>query len=72
MGIHRGSNIIRSGLEFAFDTGYTSVLSNEDSYIYNQGEPTDNKLRLFTGGNKSLSYGSNIYLTTAQETNVLT
>ena len=42
MGIHRGSNIIRSGLEFAFDTGYTSVLSNKDSYIYNQGEPTTN------------------------------
>ena len=48
MGIHRGSNIIRSGLEFAFDTGYTSVLSNEDSYIYNQGEPTTN---LFTNPN---------------------
>ena len=42
MGIHRGSNIIRSGLEFAFDTGYTGVLSNKDSYIYNQGEPTTN------------------------------
>ena len=48
MGIHRGSNIIRSGLEFAFDTGYTSVLSNEDSYISNQGEPTTN---LFTNPN---------------------
>lgn len=42
MGIHRGSNIIRSGLEFAFDTGYSSTFNNKSRYLYNQGEPTTN------------------------------
>jgi len=44
MGIHRGSNIIRSGLEFAYDTGYSSTFNNSSNYLYNQGEPTANLL----------------------------
>lgn len=42
MGIHRGSNIIRSGLEFAFDTGYSSTFNNSSNYLHNKGEPTTN------------------------------
>ena len=44
MGIHRGSNIIKSGLEFAYDTGYSPTFTGDSSYIYNQGEPTVNLL----------------------------
>ena len=44
MGIHRGSNIIRSGLEFAYDTGYSSTFNNSSNYLHNQGEPTANLL----------------------------
>jgi hypothetical protein len=42
MGIHRGSNIIRSGLEFAYDTGYSSTFDNSSNYLHNKGEPTTN------------------------------
>jgi hypothetical protein len=44
MGIHRGSNIIRSGLAFAYDTGYSSTFGNSSNYLYNKGKPTTNLL----------------------------
>jgi hypothetical protein len=69
MGIYRGPGIITKDLVFGYDTGY-GVADNETSTRFYPGESTDNKLRLFTGGNKSLSYGSNLYIVTAQETNV--
>ena len=64
-----GPNTEKDNLVFGYDTGY-GVADNTTTTRFYPGESTDNKLRLFTGGNKSLSYGSNIYLTTAQETNV--
>ena len=69
MGIHRGLNTVKDGLVFGYDTGY-GVADNSTATRFYPGEPTDNKLSLFTGGNKSLSYGSNIYIVTPQETNV--
>ena len=69
MGIHRGPNTVKDGLVFGYDTGY-GIADNETLTRFYPGEPTDNKLSLFTSGNQSLSYGSNIYIVTAQETNV--
>jgi len=67
--MYTGPKLTKSNLVFGIDTGY-GVANNDTETRFNKGEPTDNKLRLFTGANKSLSYGSNIYLVTAQETNV--
>jgi len=69
MGIHRGPNPVKDGLVFGCDTGY-GVADNDTTTRFYPGESTDNILRLFTSGNQSLSYGSHIYIVTAQETNV--
>ena len=44
MGIHRGSNITRSGLAFAYDTGYSPSFNGNSRSIYNQGQPTTNTI----------------------------
>jgi hypothetical protein len=60
MGIHRGSNIIRSGLEFAFDTGYSSTFDNSSNYLHNKGEPTTNLYTNsdFSNGETGWTFGS--------------
>ena len=60
MGIHRGSNIIRSGLEFAFDTGYSSTFNNSSNYLHNKGEPTTNLYTNsdFSNGETGWTFGS--------------
>jgi hypothetical protein len=57
---------VTSGSVFAYDTGDT-----RNSYI---GEPTINYITTMAaniGGNVSLSYPNNVYICTAQETNVI-
>jgi len=42
--MYTGPNIVNDGLVFGFDTGYPLVSDNLDSYKFNKGEPTTNKL----------------------------
>ena len=61
-----GPNLVEDGLVFYYDTG--NVLK---SY---KGEPTTNYITTMAanlGGNVSLSYPYNVYICTAQETNVV-
>jgi len=60
MGIHRGSNIIRSSLEFAYDTGYSSTFDNSSNYLHNKGEPTTNLYTNsdFSNGETGWTFGS--------------
>jgi len=52
-----GPKIVTEGLVFGFDTGYPFVSASKDSYRFNLGEPTTNKLNnniLGTGNGASL------------------
>ena len=68
MGSSAGPNMIEDGLVFGYDTGFPAVSGNLDSYRFNLGEPTTNKLNsniLGTGNGASLgsdSFGDYIQL----------
>ena len=58
MGIARGTNIVRDGLVFGYDTGY-GIADNSTSTRFYPGEPADNLL--FKTGAVNLTTGGDIY-----------
>lgn len=69
MGISRGTNIVRDGLVFGYDTGY-GIANNNTATRFYPGETTEN-LIYDMGGTVTSSYPEVVYRCTANETNVV-
>lgn len=69
MGIARGTNIVRDGLVFGYDTGY-GIANNNTATRFYPGETTEN-LIYDMGGTVTSSYPEVVYRCTANETNVV-